>query len=89
MAGSIAVVLPVVLIFIAPSLHTLGVAAASFGLAYAGWKMQKLENYNYALIGSILAIVPCFSACCLLSMPAGIYALVTLNDHAVKDSFVS
>ena len=30
--------LPLVLIFVAPSWHTLGVAAASWGLAYAGWK---------------------------------------------------
>jgi uncharacterized membrane protein YebE (DUF533 family) len=33
--------LPLVLIFIAPTLHTLGVAAAAFGLAYAGWKSWK------------------------------------------------
>lgn len=31
-------VLPLVLIFVAPSFHTLGVAAAAWGLAYAGWK---------------------------------------------------
>lgn len=31
-------VLPLVLLFIAPSLQALGVAAASWGLAYAGWK---------------------------------------------------
>lgn len=30
-------ILPLVLIFVAPSWHTLGVAAASWGLAYAGW----------------------------------------------------
>jgi hypothetical protein len=35
--AAIFVVLPVALIFVAPSWHTLGVAAASFGLAYAGW----------------------------------------------------
>lgn len=31
-------VLPLVLIFVAPSWHTLGVAAAAWALAYAGWK---------------------------------------------------
>jgi hypothetical protein len=36
--AAIFVLLPFVLIFIAPSLHTLGVAAAAWGLAYAGWK---------------------------------------------------
>ncbi|MGV3633900.1 MAG: hypothetical protein ACO1NY_06085 [Pseudorhodoplanes sp.] len=36
--AAIFVALPLVLIVIAPSFHTLGVAAASFGLAYAGWR---------------------------------------------------
>jgi hypothetical protein len=31
-------VLPLVLIFVAPSWHTLGVAIAAWGLAWAGWK---------------------------------------------------
>lgn len=31
-------VLPLVLLFVEPSLHTLGIAAASWGLAYAGWR---------------------------------------------------
>lgn len=34
-------VLPFVLLFIAPTLHTLGVAVAAWGLAYAGWKSWK------------------------------------------------
>lgn len=60
-------------------------------IGYAGWKMQKLESYTLCMIGSILAIVPCWymNACCLFSVPIGIYALVTMNDHQVKDNFRS
>ena len=36
--GALFGVLPLVLIFIAPSWHTLGVAAVAWGFAYAGWK---------------------------------------------------
>lgn len=55
-------------------------------IGYAGWKMTRLESYNIALAGSILAIIPCFG-CCLLNMPAGIFALVMINDPAVKEAF--
>lgn len=71
------------------------VAGAILGVAwngvigYAGWRMQRLESYHLAMAGAILAIIPCFSACCLLSMPAGIFALVTLNEGPVKDAFRS
>ena len=47
--AAIFVVLPLVLLFIVPSLHTLGVAAASFGLAYAGWKSwQRNRPRSYS-----------------------------------------
>ncbi len=42
------VVLPIVLIFIAPNLHTLGVAAAAFALVYAGgksWLRNRPRSY--------------------------------------------
>ena len=70
------------------------VVAALFAIAwngaigYAGWKMRKFESYTWCMVGAILAIIPC-GGCCLLNMPAGIYALVILNDQQVKDHFVS
>ena len=57
-------------------------------IGYAGWQMQKLERYNLALAGSIMAIIPCFG-CCLLNMPAGIFALIMINDTTVKNAFRS
>jgi len=69
-------------------LVTLFAVAWNAFIGYAGWKMQRLESYNLVLIGSILAVVPCFG-CCLLNMPVGIVAIVTLNDRLVKEAFRS
>ena len=56
-------------------------------LLYAGLKIRKLENYNAGLIGSIIAMVPCISPCCLIGLPVGIWALVILNRPEVKSHF--
>lgn len=69
-------------------LVTLLAVAWNAFIMYSGWKMQRLESYNLVLIGSILAVVPCFG-CCLLNMPVGIVAIVTLNDRLVKEAFRS
>jgi hypothetical protein len=67
---------------------TLFAVAWNAFIMYSGWKMQRLESYNLVLTGSILAALPCFG-CCLLSMPVGIVAIVTLNDRLVKEAFRS
>jgi len=50
-------------------------------------KMQKLENYQFALTASILAMLPCLSPCCVLGLPFGIWALVVINKPEVKSQF--
>ena len=50
-------------------------------------KMQKLQNYQFALTASIVAMVPCISPCCLFGLPFGIWALVVLNKPEVKSHF--
>jgi GYF domain 2 len=50
-------------------------------------KMQKLQHYQFALIASIMAMVPCISPCCLFGLPLGIWALVVLNKPEVKSHF--
>jgi hypothetical protein len=41
--------LPFVLLFVAPSLHTLGVAATSWGLCYGGWRIwEKTTPRTYS-----------------------------------------
>ena len=50
-------------------------------------RMQSLQNYQFAVTASILALVPCVSPCCLFGLPFGIWALVVLNKPEVKSWF--
>lgn len=50
-------------------------------------KMKSLNSYGMSITACILAMVPCFSPCCLLGLPIGIWAIVVLNDSAVKSEF--
>ena len=50
-------------------------------------KMKKLESYGFAMTASILAVIPCFSPCCCLDLPFGIWALVVLSDARVRAAF--
>ena len=51
-------------------------------------RMKNLQSYGLAMTAAILSIIPCTSPCCfLIGMPIGIWALVVLNDPAVKAAF--
>jgi hypothetical protein len=50
-------------------------------------KMQRLENYQFAMTASVLAMLPCLSPCCLLGLPFGIWALIVLNKPEIKSQF--
>ncbi len=52
-----------------------------------GLKMKRLESHAWAMAGAIVAVIPCFSPCCLLGFPFGIWALVVLNDPQVRSAF--
>jgi hypothetical protein len=70
-----------------------GIASAVMGLLlgaviiFGAVRMLSLKNWGMGLTASILSMVPCFQGCCLLSIPAGIFALVILCDPQVKSSF--
>jgi len=72
---------------------TIGVVAAVIGLLVSGviflgaMKMKSLESYGLAMGASIIAMIPCFSPCCLLGLPIGIWALVVLSKPEVKTAF--
>jgi hypothetical protein len=72
---------------------TLGMLSSVIGLLVSGFiffgamKMRSLENYGLAMAASIIAMIPCFSPCCLLGLPIGIWALVILSKPEVKSAF--
>ena len=55
------------------------------GLILGGLKMKNLESYGLAMTVSIIAMIPCFSPCCLLDLPIGIWAPVVLSKPEVEE----
>ena len=49
-------------------------------------KMKNLDSYGLAMAAAILGVIPCFG-CWLIEAPFGIWALVVLNDPAVRAAF--
>lgn len=72
---------------------TAGIFLNLFGLAFsifvifAGIKMRKLESLGLCIAGSIIAILPCFSPCCCVGIPIGVWALIVLSRADVKSFF--
>jgi hypothetical protein len=64
----------------------LGLIVGAF-VIFAAVRMMKLQGWGMALTAAILSLIPCFQGCCLLAMPAGIYAMVVLLDSSVKPTF--
>jgi len=50
-------------------------------------KMLRFSNRGLAITAAILAIIPCFHGCCLVSLPFGVWALVVLCKDEVKSHF--
>jgi hypothetical protein len=56
-------------------------------IVYGGMQMLSVRKYSIAKLAAILSLIPCTSLCCVLGIPAGIWALVTLNKPDVKATF--
>jgi hypothetical protein len=51
-------------------------------------QLRSLGNYALALIGAIVAVIPCTSpCCCVIGMPVGIWCLVVMNRPEVREAF--
>ena len=56
-------------------------------ITIGGIQMMRLKNYGLSMTTAIVSIIPCFGLCCLLEIPIGIWALVTLSDNTVRIGF--
>ncbi len=73
------------------------VTPVSIGLAFlsgiviivAGMKMKGLSGRGLAMTGSVMAMIPCVSGCCLVGIPIGIWAIITLGKPEVKAAFAA
>lgn len=59
----------------------------SFLTLFGGIRLISLRSYGLVLTGVILGMVPCFSGCCCVGLPIGIWALVVLLKPEVKSQF--
>jgi hypothetical protein len=72
----------------AGALFCLFFIAAGGLIILGGLKMKNLQSYALAMTAAILAMIPCCSCyCCLVGLPAGIWALVVLFEPEVKAAF--
>jgi hypothetical protein len=62
--------------------------AASFVL-YGAIQMKGLTKYSVARSAAIVALIPLLGPCCILGIPFGIWALVTLGRPEVRSAFRS
>ncbi len=65
-----------------------GLVVSAF-IIWAAWKMLRLEALELSFVACILALVPCLSPCCVLTLPFGIWGLVVLNEPQVKQAFAA
>lgn len=49
--------------------------------------MMKLKRHGLAIAASVIALMPCVSPCCVIGLPAGIWAMVVLTKTDVKRAF--
>jgi hypothetical protein len=50
-------------------------------------RMKALRGRGLAIVAAFVALIPCFSPCCLLGLPFGIWALFVLFDEDVRRAF--
>jgi hypothetical protein len=56
-------------------------------IIYGALQMLGARKYSMAKLAAILSLIPCTSLCCLLGIPAGIWALITINKPDVRAMF--
>lgn len=53
---------------------------------FGGFNMWRLQRWNMSMAGAIASSVPC-SVCCFVTIPLGVWAIVTLLNEEVKQAF--
>jgi hypothetical protein len=82
-------VLRVIQIFNGPMGLVVRIIPLAIGLfvLFGALKMQQLRSRGLAMTATIVAMIPCFSPCCLLGLPFGIWALIVLSKPEVQSQF--
>lgn len=67
----------------------IAIFTASLFSFWGGLQMKKLQNYYMVRNAAVIAAIPCLGPCCLLGIPFGIWAYVTLGRQEVQSAFES
>ena len=62
---------------------------AGFLIVFGAFRMMQLKSWGLGMTAAIMSLIPCLQSCCLLGIPIGIYAIVTLSDSDVKRAFAA
>ena len=68
--------------------HTIGLISGVL-IFLGAISMLSLKRYSLAVAASVLSMMPATSGCCLVGLPIGIWALVTLSRPGVSAAFRS
>lgn len=60
---------------------------ASCFVFYGALKMKNLQSYDTAKAAAVVAMIPCLGPCCILGIPFGIWAFLTLQKPHIRDAF--
>jgi hypothetical protein len=62
--------------------------ASNILILVGGLRMKQLKSYPLALTGSIFAMIP-LNSCCCVALPVGLWALIVLVKPEVKAAFAA
>jgi hypothetical protein len=66
-----------------------GFYALSLPIQLVGfYRMRQGRSYTLSVVATVLACIPCYSTCCGVMLPFGIWGLIKLNQGDVKSTFV-
>ncbi len=59
--------------------------AMNLAICFGAWKMMRVQSPVWSMTAAVLALIPCQPPCCLLTIPFGIWAIVTMQEPLVRD----
>ena len=65
----------------------IGLIIASTFILFGAIKMKNRRSYAIARAAAIVAMLPLVGPCCILGIPFGIWAFITLGKPGVRQSF--
>ena len=56
-------------------------------ILFGAIQMARMKTYGLAMTANIMAVIPCFSPCCIIGIPFGVWGLIVLCNGQVQSTF--